>query len=211
MMTLDDLFSRQTDSLHPQVRKWKARLAEPNTSATLDVFLPDSGLGQPPPEMTLQFAKDGEPLPEETLPWDDDLNSGLIQLGVRSVSQGQEAKRFALGLRAAMRKASRDVGDGYFNSVLVEFLTEIGPTLHSDIAEIITYIDINQLRQEVKASDRYTTCRELIADAISGRAHELTELLGYSRGEAKDILGVAIYDYLDKRFSVSYRRRRGLL
>ena len=75
MMTLDDLFSRQTDSLHPQVRKWKARLAEPNTSATLDVFLPDSGLGQPPPEMTLQFAKDGESLPEETVPWDDDLNS----------------------------------------------------------------------------------------------------------------------------------------
>ena len=211
MTTLDALFSRQTDSLHPRVRNWKARLGEPNTSATLDVYQPQTEIGQPQAEMILQFTKDGKPLPEETMLWDDDLNAGLLQLGVRAVSYAQEALRFDLGLRAAMTKAARDVGDGYFNAVLVEFLTEIVPSLHGEIAEILKDININQPRQDSKASDRYTTCRELIADAISDRGRELTKLLGYTPEQAKDILVVAITRYLDNRFSVSYRRKRGLI
>ena len=51
----------------------------------------------------------------------------------------------------------------------------------------------------------------MIADAISGRAHELKEKLGYPEEEAKPILVQALARYLDERFSVSNRRRLGLL
>ncbi len=57
----------------------------------------------------------------------------------------------------------------------------------------------------------YGRCREAIADAISGRAHELKDKLGYSENEAKPILVHAIARYLDERFSVTSRRRLGLL
>src|SRR6266699_1670827 len=124
MTKLDDFFSKPTESLHPRLRNWKTRLAGAGTSATLEVYRPETEIGESEPEMNLQFTKDGNLLPLETVPWDDDLNAGLIQLRVRAVAPEQEAERFALGLRAALRKAEREFGDGYFNAVLVELLKD---------------------------------------------------------------------------------------
>jgi hypothetical protein len=211
MTTLDEFFTKPTDSLHPRLRNWKARLAEPQTSATLEIYRPETDLGESQPEMNLQFTKDGSLLPLETVPWDDDLNTGLIQLHVPAVSPEQEAERFALGLRAALRKAEREFGDGYFNAVLVELIKDSDLTKHKEIAEVLKYASANRPHQEGRAYDRYTICRELIADAISGRAHELTGPLNYSQEEAKRILVSALACYLDERFSVSSRRRLGLL
>ena len=59
--------------------------------------------------------------------------------------------------------------------------------------------------------DKYDRCRETIADAISGRAHELRDKLAYTEEEAKQILVRSIARYLDDRFSVTNRRRMGLL
>ena len=125
MTTLDDFFTGPKDSLHLRVRDWQARLAEPNTSATLEVYRPEMDIGQSQAEMYVQFTKDGIGLPLEEVAWDDDLNAGLIRLGVRSVNTEKEAERFALGLRAAFQKASRQFGDGYVNSVLIELLQDI--------------------------------------------------------------------------------------
>src|ERR1700682_2561961 len=105
MTTLDDFFSKPTESLHPRLRNWKTRLTEGGTPATLEVYRPETEVGQSQPEMNLQFTKDGKLLPLETVPWDDDLNAGLIQLGVRALNPEQEAERSALGLRAALRTA----------------------------------------------------------------------------------------------------------
>jgi hypothetical protein len=211
MTRLDDFFRQQTESLHPLLRNWKARLAEPGTSATLEVCRPETEFGSPQPEMNLQFTRHGNLLPPETVPWDDDLNTGLIQLGVRAITPEQEAERFALGLRAAMRKAEREFGDGYFNAVLVELLKDSDLTSHAEIADVLKHAYANRPHREGGAFDRYTICRELIADAIGGRAHELTGPLHYSQEEAKRILVSALARYLDERFSVSSRRRLGLL
>jgi hypothetical protein len=51
----------------------------------------------------------------------------------------------------------------------------------------------------------------MVAEAIRGRARELTDLLGYPQADAKGILVRAWARYLDKRFSVSNRRQLGLL
>ena len=88
--------------------------------------------------MNLQFTKDGHLLPLETVPWDDELNDGLIRLKVRAVSTEQEAERFALGLRAALRKVEREFGDGYFNAVLVDLITDNDLTRYPEIAESST-------------------------------------------------------------------------
>ena len=212
MTRLDDFFQRPTDSLpHPRLRNWKTRLDQGGTTATVEVFRPETDLGQSQPEMNLQFTENGKLLPLETVPWDDDLNAGLIQLKVRAANPEQEAERFALGLRAAMRKAEREFGDGYFNSVLVEFLKDSELTRYPAISDVLQYAYANRPYREGRALDRYNLCREMINDAISGRARELAGPLRYPQQEAKDILVAALARYLDERFSVSSRRRLGLL
>jgi hypothetical protein len=210
MTTLDDFFNKPTESLHPRLRNWKTRL-EAGNSATLEVYRPETELGQSEPEMNLQFTKGGDQLPLETVPWDDELNAGLIQLGVRAHSPDQEAERFALGLRGALRKAEREFGDGYFNAVLVELLKDSELARYAEIAEVLKHAHANRPYREGEAFDRYIFCRERIADAISGRARELTGPLNYSKEEAKQILVAALARYIDDRFSVSSRRRLGLL
>jgi hypothetical protein len=211
MTKLDDFFRGQTDSLtHPRLRNWKRRLDQ-GATATLEVFRPEAVLGQSRPEMNLQFIEGGTLLPLETLPWDDDLNAGLIQLRVRAVGAAQEAERFALGLRAAMRKAEREFGDGYVNSVLVDFLKDSDLTSDPKIAEILQHAIAIPPSRDGKGAKSYNLCRELISDAIRGRALELTGLLNYSQEEAKQILVAAMARYLDDRFSFSTRRRLGWL
>jgi len=75
-----------------------------------------------------------------------------------------------------LRKAEREFGDGYFNAVLVDLIKDSDLTRHQEIAEVLKYAYANRPHQEGGAFDRYTICRELIADAISGRARELTGL-----------------------------------
>src|SRR5262249_36172833 len=144
----------------------------------------------------------------ETVPWDDELNTGLIHLKVRATNPANEAERFALGLRAALRKAERDFGDGYFNAVLFELVTESGLAQDPEIADILKYASALHPNSEGK---NYNPCRELIAAEISGRMYELKHELGYGPDEARRILLAALARYLDERFSVSSRRRLGLL
>lgn len=211
MTTLDEFFEKPADLRHPRLRNWKLRLEQLQTSATLDVSRQETEFGQARPEMHVQFQQDGKLLPLETVPWDDYLNSGLIHLCVRSVSLEKEAERFALGLRAALRKAEREFGDGYFNAVLVDLIKDSDLTRHAPIAEVMTYTHANVPHREGGAYDRYTICRELIAEAIGGRAKELRDVLSYPPEEAKHILVDALARYLDERFSVSSRRALGLL
>jgi hypothetical protein len=212
MTTLDDFFRRPADSLpHPLLCNWKARLDRPGASATLEVFRPEGEIGQSQPEINLQFTEDGKQLPLETVLWDDDLNAGLIQLQVRAANPEEEAERFALGLRAAMRKAWREFGDGYFNAVLIEFLKDSDLLRYPEVAEVLKHAYAITPSREGKGFDKYNFCREMIADAISGRARELTGPLKYPQEDAKRILLHALAKYLDGRFSVSSRQRLGLL
>jgi hypothetical protein len=212
MTTIDDFFRTPDESPHPRLRDWRRRLASKNASATVEVFRPNGEFGQGKPEMSVQFKEGGRPAHLDTLPWDDDLNAGLILLKVKSVSPEQEAERFALGLRAGMRSIEREFGDGYFNAVLVDLIKESHLDRYNpQIAEVMRYAHAHAPHREGGVFDRYTICRELIADAISGRAKELTRGLEYTQEEAKGILVSALARYLDARFSVSSRRAIGML
>lgn len=210
MSTINDFFSRPAvEPADPRLRNWKTFLAEPNTTATLEVDLPESDLGQLQPEMHLQFLKDGKALSRETVSWDDELNDGLIhQLSVRGVNSEQESERFALGLRAAFRKSVQEFGDSYFNAVLVELLHDNGFTQNAEIANVLKHALVNRPYPD---HNQYKTCRELIENVIRARLKELTQSLKYPRADALQILISALARYLDIRFSVSSRRRLGLL
>jgi len=211
MPKLDDFFRTKAEPLHPRIRYWEKQLESPDTTAFLEFHQPKGMFGQEKPEMYLHFSKGGKEDRPEPVFWDDDLNTGLIRLKVKSVTTDQEANRFALGLRAAMRKAESEFGDGYFNAVLVEFIKESDLTKYDKIKEIIPYTYANKPFQEGKAYDRYSMCRDLIDGAISGRANELTTNLGYAKEDAKGILVSALAQYLDDRFSISARREFGML
>ena len=209
MTVLDDFFRGPADALaHPRLRDWKRRLTQPGVSAALELYRPSTALGLTQTEMNLHFTENGNPQPLETIDWDDDLNTGLIQLGVRAVNIDQEAERFALGLRASLRKAEREFGDGFFNAVLLEFIKDSDLTSYLQIAEVLKHTYGNRPCHDGKS---YGSCREMIADAIGGRARELAGPLSYPEEEAKRILVDALARFIDERFSVSNRRRLGLL
>ncbi|MGC8641383.1 MAG: hypothetical protein ACP5XB_16080 [Isosphaeraceae bacterium] len=212
MTKLDDFFRVPVDTLeHPTLHKWKARLGQPVVKATLELSQPVAEFGLSQAEMQVQFHQNGEPGAVETLPWDDELNSGPITFGVRAISQDQEADRFALGSRAAMRKVEREFGDGYLNSVLLQLMKDSDLTKHREINAILKHAHAISPYREGKSNQKYENCREMITGAISGRARELTANLKYTEDEAKKILVAALARYLDKRFTVSGRRRLGML
>src|SRR4051812_33422507 len=98
MTTLDDFFRTSADiPAHPRLRHWKQRLAQPGVKAELELYRPATALGLAQTDMTLHFTGNGQPETLETVAWDDDLNTGLIHLNVRSMNADQEAERFALG------------------------------------------------------------------------------------------------------------------
>lgn len=210
MPTLDELLDHppKTAPRHPRLQAWEDILANPRAKIELEVFRPRTAFGLVQSEMNLHIATDGQRQPLETLLWDDELNVGLIQMGVQAVDDANEAERFALGLRAAFRKAERDFGDGFFNSVLYQFVSESGLASDPAILDILKHAYALGPNLESK---KYGPCRELIEVAIAGRMHELTEELDYEPVRARDILVAALARYLDERFSVSNRRALGLL
>ena len=133
------------------------------------------------------------------------LNEGLISLRVRAVDSEQEAERFTLGLRDALRPVDKEFGNGYFNAVFLDVIVDSKLNQYPEIAEVLkfTYHDRTE-----RGSRAYARCREAISMVISG-AKELTERLRYSADEAKRILVAAIAGYLDERFSVTQRRPAG--
>lgn len=211
MTKLDDFFGGTADTLeHPRVRNWHARLKTGQT-AVVEVFRPESDFGFTQSELHVQFTDGDKLLPLESMPWDDELNAGLIRLTVKAANPEEEAKRFSLGLRAALRKPATEFGDGYFNSVFVEYLQKSELGNRPPIADLLPHAFSARPANEGKSQRGYDLCRDMITSAISGRAHELTAKLRYERPEAESILVDAIARYIDDRFSISRRKRMGWL
>ncbi|OJW14385.1 MAG: hypothetical protein BGO49_28680 [Planctomycetales bacterium 71-10] len=204
MSAIDGFFRRPVETVpDPRLRDWSRRLGLPGASATLTLVEPPDVFDPSGPEMIVRFDDDST----DDEPWDDDLNAGLIALGVRAVDPEQEASRIALALRAALRKTERDVGDGYFNAVLLDLIRESGLDEEGEIAEVLKYVYAG----DPFKGKKYDACRERMAEEIARRADELRGPLRYDEGEAKKILVAAIAKFVDRRFTVSVRRKLGWL
>lgn len=211
-MTTAQLFrDRPAEFLDPRVQHWSDQLAATGTSARLEVDWPPYHVERLPPELIIHLAKDGGPdAPSEPMPWDDDLNRILVNRAVRALDDDQEALRASLALRAAFRRASIEVGDGYFNGVFFQVLRDLGLAQHSSLQPLVEVADYIHIIDKVPPSDRYARCHSIIQTAIQTVAFDLTNHLKYPQAEAEAILIAGLVDYIDRRFSVSIRRQQGL-
>lgn len=212
-MTTSQLFSDlPAEYLDPRVQLWNDRLAASGNVARLEVDWPSYDIERLPPELTIHLTRDdGCDVPSEPMPWDDDLNRILINRSVRALDANQEALRASLVLRGALRRASLEVGDGYFNGVFFQVLKELGLANGPVLKPLVDELDYIHIIDEYPPSDRYVRCSRMIQTALQTVASDLTRRLDYSREEAEAILVAGLIDYIDRRFSVSIRRQQGLL
>src|SRR5947209_3576456 len=125
MSTFDDIFGAERDAVsHPKLRFWKDRKTQAGVSdVRCEVRRRRDVLGYEPAKLYVHFYGPGnEELLCDEVDWDDELNTGLIELEVKAIDEENEGQRFSLGLRAALRPAERRFGDGFFNAVLVEWV-----------------------------------------------------------------------------------------
>ena len=205
MPAIDDFFKNTQEQTHPLLRIIAEEIAI-GIEYQVDIQSESYLVGLNQVKIFVQIASQPGQLPTEYA-WSSEINLGLIQLKVRAVDVSTESVRFALTLRDSMQEIETRHGNGFFNSVLVDLLKESGLDKEESIREILQEAVVNPPSR----SGGYQICRESIALAIRGRARELTQILGYTEVEAKAILVRSIEMYIDDRFSVTSRRRMGLL
>jgi hypothetical protein len=204
MATINEYFPPEEDGWfdHPRLRHWQKRQRD-GARLRVEVRRERRGLEIDHPVLYVTLATGGrEDLETET--WSDDLHHGLVKLHVRAISDDNESLRFGIAFAGAFEPAEDRVGDGFFNSALIDVLK------HGPLAQ---QLDEQFLRIHVLTPSRdgraYSDCRDLIVGAIRGRARELTRDLEYPEPRANKILGGALAIYLDDRFSITERRRLG--
>jgi hypothetical protein len=206
-MPIDDFFRpEEVPGNHPLLRYVSQRMKQ-GDEAVFELYRPREALGFRKAKIVVHFFRDGREVEYKDDDWDDDLNTWLIELGVKCRTPDEEKDRFALGLRAAFKKPEKKYGDGYFNAVLVDYVQRTDLGNEYEIKQILTHIP----RSGRPEGRSYPDCVGMIEGAIKGRAAELSKKLDYEVPEAWDILAGSLARYLDERFSVTNRRLLGLM
>lgn len=210
---IETLFQSPPDRLlDPRIRWWNDLLSQGTVHALLEVIWPPYVVGMTSPEMTIHVDEGGDAVDGASdLSWDDELNEVLVRNAVKAADPEQEALRFSLSFLASFRKAEQDYGAGFFNAVFFDVLKETGLAEEAAMQPLIRDLDTLPIIDRDDPEGRYRRCQAMIRSALQIQASDLTQRLGYPRPEAQSILIAALADYIDRRFSVSIRRQRGLL
>jgi hypothetical protein len=187
---------------HPRLRHWQ-ELQQGGAQLQVEVRREPHGLDVSSPVLHVTIATGGQKQIENEM-WSDELHRGLVKLGVKAVSDDNESLRFGIAFADAFEPAEERVGDGFFNSVLIDALKQ-GP-LARRLEDKLRHIHVLTPSRDGRS---YADCKDLIVGAIQGRARELTRDLRYEKPRANQILGGALAIYLDDRFSITERRQLG--
>jgi hypothetical protein len=193
----------------PRVSAWRAWIADHPECDHLGVEVQqprdDYGRGR---AMVLVyfFDKGGELLHAESEEWEPELERFLLD-EARAASQTREAEilRFELLLREAFRPIWREVEGGYFDAVLVHVLREGDFRDHPAVQEMLAHA-----RPGNPSPRRLAETRAFIEAALAYVGGRL-RLVRPDPEEASEILARALAAWLDERFSVSRRRRMGMV
>ena len=214
MSSFNDYFqAREAGVLaHPKLRRWKAKIPsdrEPG-DVTCEVDRPETMLGFEPAKLRVCFRPrdGGRPQCEET-DWSEELNDGLIDLGVQAASTDNEVVRFTLGLRDALGRVERQYGDGFYNAVLVEWVGQSPFAGQAQLRELLPMLRGGRPYRGPGDSTSYQDCRSAIQEVLHSAGIQLVQRLRYSQRHAESILSAALTAYLDERFSVSVGKRFG--
>jgi hypothetical protein len=208
MNELDKMLDAPSEMALPPLVRWCKQRKDAGDRIEVELYRPDDGAGLSGAELVLHRWEQGREQAPTQVEWDDGVNAGLLELGVRAVDLRQEGERFALALRAGLRKVERRYGDGYLNGVLVDLLDESDLCRNGEVAEVRKYVHANRPDRSGRS---YSACREAIASEIGARAVELRDKLNYNPDDLRAVMTKALAIYLDERFSVSSLRRFGLL
>ena len=207
MNELDKILDASGETVLPPLVRSCKRRKEAGDRVEVELYRPDTAGGLSRTELVIRRWEQEEEQEPRQVEWDDGVNAGLVDLGIKAINLQQEGERFALAIRAALRKAERRYGDGYLSAVLVDLLDESDLCHGGEIADMRKYVHTNSPER----SRSYHECRDLVANEIGGRAVELRDKLKYKPEEIKTVMTKALAIYLDERFSVSSRRNFGLL
>lgn len=204
MANINEYFPPEEDSGfdHPRLRHWQ-ELQQDGARLQLEVRREQRDLDVGHPIIYVTIVTGNQKHLEHEI-WSDELHRGLIKLRVRAISDDNESLRFGIAFASAFEPAEDRVGDGFFNSVLIDVLKQ-GP-LAKRLTEQLLQIHVLSPSRDGRS---YPDCKALIVGAIRGRARELTRELAYPEPQANGILGGALAIYLDDRFSITERRRLG--
>jgi hypothetical protein len=206
MSNLDDVLRSPDDApQHPVVQWLQTRIAA-GDEIRVALKVNSSPLDSSVTGLFVLRKENGVDQAPQVFDWDDDLNAAMINLGIKAVDIQQEGERFALILRAALRKVERRYGDGYMNAVLIDLIDESSLGKDGEIGRVRRLIHPNSPE---RSGNSYGVCRDAIALEIGGRAKELRDKLHYNPEELKTVMDKAIAQYLDERFSITSLRRLG--
>lgn len=208
MNELDKMLDASSEMALPPLVRWCKQRKDAGDRIEMGLYRPDEGTGLSGTELVIHRWEQGSEQAPTQVEWDDGVNAALVEVGIRAVDLRQEGERFALALRAGLRKVERRYGDGYLNAVLVDLLDESDLCKNGEITEVRKYVYANRPDRSGRS---YSACREAIASEIVARAVELRDKLKYNPDELRAIMTKALAIYLDERFSVSSRRRFGRL
>lgn len=193
---------------HPRIRGWRSFRRRPGVHhVTVEIRREREGLTILPASIFVYFVReDGELDHQEEAPWEPELEAWLIdEEKARASSIANEKLRFSLLLKPAFRPILQRYGDGYFNTVLIAGLRSGPFNAHAEVADMLRSIHEYRPSEESRFE-----CQQLIDHEITSAARRLLHLYDGDQETAEDILGGAIAQYLDDRFSVTNSRLLGL-
>ena len=201
----DDLFRIDLNHgpMHPRLRRWQ-QLKSVGYRFDLTIHRKWDGLTFSPARMFVTFRQhDGEPGTLEEVLWEEELNQGLVELGVQASDPANEVTRYALAFRSALDPVSMRHGQDYLRSVLVEFLRANDVfASHPDLKDKLDQVHPAQAYR----GSGYEQALAAVESIIRAKAHELKLKLGYQEEVALDVLCRALAQYLDEIFHISARR-----
>lgn len=194
--------SSQPKAVHPRVNYWES-IYTSSTGLEVDVQQERVGFGLGTPRLVVIFScgQSGTVCIEE-FDWEFELDEWLVEHNGRG-SPESEKIRFSLWLHRALQPAVRKYSDGYFSRALLD-------VAKGDFAENAEVMDITQdiHRVGTVSQSDVAECTAMIESALSDVGIALRNLYG-DTDSAFEILGNALAQYLDDRFSVSNRRLLG--
>ncbi len=199
----DELFgSTNQGPLHPRLRRWQ-QLKASGYRFDLTIHRKWDGLTFSPARLFVTLRQhEGEPGILDEVLWEDELNQGLVDLGVRASDPKNEVVRYALAFKSALDPVSSRHNQDYLRSVLVEFLRGGVFARHPDLQAMLAQAHPAQAYR----GSGYEQALAAVESIILAKAQELKLKLGYQEDVAFDILCRALAQYVDEIFHVSARQ-----
>lgn len=205
MANLNELFAKPKQYDHPKLRSWLSyKNSADVTSYSIEFRREREGLAFKPARLYFEAVRKDGTVFSDREPWDEELNTALVDHGFKGRDLANESERFGYMLIARMQPLVNRFNDGFFNAVLVRYLKQNDYAGLPLIADKLAKISVYKANEGETASD----CEARISAVLARCAVQLVGL-GYSSEEGKNILVAAIAYYLDDRFSITSREMLG--